>query len=125
MESQDVEASASVMAFHRQGAGLMLHCEVAPYRTRSVAYESICLWETSPGYEVMEKISASAYRLRLPASYQGHPVLNIAHLEPYVSESGIAIDRPKIHGTRLSFEELEEFVWTVDFVLFVVLENAK
>lgn len=34
-------------------------------------------------FEVLEKISPVAYRLRLPASFQGHPVFNIAHLEYY------------------------------------------
>ena len=34
-------------------------------------------------FEIMEKISAVAYRLRMPASYGMHPVLNIEHLEKY------------------------------------------
>lgn len=34
-------------------------------------------------FEVLEKLSPVTYRLRLPASYGMHPVLNIAHLESY------------------------------------------
>jgi hypothetical protein len=34
-------------------------------------------------FEIIEKLSPVTYRLRLPSSYQLHPVLNIAHLEPY------------------------------------------
>jgi len=34
-------------------------------------------------FEVLEKISPITYRLRMPASYGMHPVLNIAHLEQY------------------------------------------
>jgi len=34
-------------------------------------------------FEIMEKLSPVTYRLRLPSSYQIHPVINIAHLERY------------------------------------------
>ena len=34
-------------------------------------------------FEIMKKISAVAYRLRMPASYGMHPVLNIQQLEKY------------------------------------------
>ena len=60
-------------------------------------------------FEIIAKISPVAYRLRLPASYQGHPILNIAHLEPYHLPESIAPNRPKLKNTRGGFEELEEF----------------
>ena len=34
-------------------------------------------------FEIINKINATTYRLRLPSSYRIHPVINIAHLEPY------------------------------------------
>jgi hypothetical protein len=34
-------------------------------------------------FEVLEKYSPLTYRIRLPADYNIHPVINIAHLEPY------------------------------------------
>jgi len=34
-------------------------------------------------FEIMKKLSPVSYRLRMPASYGIHPVLNIAHLEKY------------------------------------------
>jgi hypothetical protein len=34
-------------------------------------------------FEVLEKLSPITYRLKLPSSYRIHPVINIAHLEPY------------------------------------------
>lgn len=44
-------------------------------------------------FEIIQKISPITYRLRLPSSYQIHPVLSIAHLEPYV-------ESPKEFGPR-------------------------
>ena len=60
-------------------------------------------------YEIISKISLLAYRLRLPASYQGHPVINIAHLEPYHFPTDPDHNRPKMRNMRKTFEELEEF----------------
>jgi len=34
-------------------------------------------------FEIIRKLSPVTYQLRLPASYGMHPILNIAHLEPY------------------------------------------
>jgi hypothetical protein len=34
-------------------------------------------------FEVMMKLSPVTYRIRLPSSYRIHPIINIAHLEPY------------------------------------------
>ena len=59
-------------------------------------------------FEVMEKISDVAYRIRLPASYGIHPVINIAHLESYKPDN-IHPDRPKKHLNRKDFSENPEF----------------
>ena len=34
-------------------------------------------------FEIIKKISLVSYRLRMPASYRIHSVLNIVHLERY------------------------------------------
>ena len=34
-------------------------------------------------FEIIQKLSAISYRLRMPESYGIHPVLNIVHLEKY------------------------------------------
>ena len=61
-------------------------------------------------FEILEKVSSVAYQLRLPASYQGHPVINIAHLGPYHSPMAeSAIDRPKMTPRRRTFEDLKEY----------------
>ena len=60
-------------------------------------------------FEILDKVSDTAYRLRLPASYQGHPVINIAHLEPYHVLEETIPNRPKLPNQRQTFEELEEF----------------
>ncbi|KIO20182.1 hypothetical protein M407DRAFT_81863 [Tulasnella calospora MUT 4182] len=36
-------------------------------------------------FEISAKLSPVTYRLRLLASYKLHPVVNIAHLQPYHS----------------------------------------
>jgi hypothetical protein len=60
-------------------------------------------------FEVIQKISSVAYRLRMPASYGTHPVLNIAHLEPYHQSPAEFGDRPRKALNRLDFEALPEY----------------
>jgi hypothetical protein len=60
-------------------------------------------------FEIMEKISAVAYRLRMPASYGTHPVLNIAHLEPYSQSPSSFGDRPQKDLNRHDFDVLPEY----------------
>lgn len=60
-------------------------------------------------FEIVAKVSPVAYQLRLPASYQGYPVINITHLEPYHVSNNSEIERPKLANTRKTFDELEEF----------------
>ncbi|KIY45304.1 hypothetical protein FISHEDRAFT_49687, partial [Fistulina hepatica ATCC 64428] len=46
-------------------------------------------------FEITQKLSPITYRLRIPASYKIHPVISIAHLEPYHGS-------PPEYGTRPS-----------------------
>ena len=50
-----------------------------------------------------------SYQLRLLASFRIHPVLNIAHLEPYYENKDSLIIRPKIASRRQTFDDLVEF----------------
>ena len=59
-------------------------------------------------FEVIEKVSPVAYRLRFPTSYRGHPVLNIAHLEPYRDSPPEFGERPSLRLSRKNFDELPE-----------------
>ena len=60
-------------------------------------------------YEIIQKISKVAYRLRLLASYHGHPVINIAHLESYREAEEITMNCHSLSSLRKNFDELEEF----------------
>ncbi len=59
-------------------------------------------------FEVMHKVSPVAYRLRLPASYGIHPVLNIAHLEPYHVSPPEYGERPVRRFHRADFADMPE-----------------
>ena len=54
-------------------------------------------------FEVMEQLSPVTYRLRMPAGYNMHPVLNIAHLEPYESSPPEFSEQPTRHLNREDF----------------------
>ena len=60
-------------------------------------------------FEIIEKISPLAYRLRMPASYGMHPVLNIGHLEIYRSSPPEFGNRVRIDLDREDFEALPEY----------------
>ena len=60
-------------------------------------------------FEIIQKISAITYCLRMPASYGMHPVLNIEHLEKYQESPSEFGERPKLTPKRLSFNELPEY----------------
>ena len=60
-------------------------------------------------FEIMEKISAVAYRLRMPASYGMHPVLNIEHLEKYQESPNEFGERPQARINRPNFDDLPEY----------------
>jgi hypothetical protein len=59
-------------------------------------------------FEVNQQISDVTYRIALPASYKIHPVINIAHLEPYKKDS-TGLDRPKKHLDHKDFIDEPEF----------------
>ena len=59
-------------------------------------------------FEIMEKISPVAYRLRLPSSYRIHPVINIANLVRYHDSPPSFPPRAHRPSRRLGFDELEE-----------------
>ena len=60
-------------------------------------------------FEIIKKISPVSYRLRMPASYGIHPVLNIAHLEKYcVSPPKFGV-RPQKSLNREDFDNLLEY----------------
>jgi transposase InsO family protein len=60
-------------------------------------------------FEVLERLSPITYRLRLPASYGMHPVINIAHLEKYKNSPPELGKRPQKSLNRDDFDVLEEF----------------
>lgn len=59
-------------------------------------------------FEIMHKVSPVAYRLRLPASYQMHPILNIAHLERYNASPPEYGYRPNRRLHRADFQDMPE-----------------
>ena len=62
-------------------------------------------------FEVTEQVSPVAYRIRLPHSYGIHPVLSIAHLEPYRSdpvEERKDLDRLREDPQEYEVEEIVE-----------------
>src|SRR4029078_10021433 len=60
-------------------------------------------------FEILQKISPVTYRIRMPASYGMHPVLNIAHLERYHKSPDEFGNRPSKKMNRDDFENLPEF----------------
>ena len=60
-------------------------------------------------FEIIKKISAVAYRLRMPGSYSIHPVLNIEHLEKYKESPSEFGERPQLKTNRLDFDALPEY----------------
>jgi hypothetical protein len=60
-------------------------------------------------FEIIQKLSPVAYRIRMPASFGIHPVINIAHLEGYNKSPDKFGDRPTKSLSREDFEDLPEF----------------
>jgi hypothetical protein len=56
-------------------------------------------------FEITERVSPAAYRIRLPHSYGIHPVLSIAHLEPYRPD--LTQERTDLEPLRRDPEEFE------------------
>lgn len=60
-------------------------------------------------FEVQEKISRLTYRIRLPASYAIHPVININHLERYNESPDEFGERMIIPKQRPDFDKMAEY----------------
>nr|GAT59874.1 TY3B-TY3B protein [Mycena chlorophos] len=60
-------------------------------------------------FEISRKLSPITYQLRLPISYGIHPIINIAHLEPYAeSPEDLRTERPTKSLRRDDFDTLPE-----------------
>lgn len=66
-------------------------------------------------FEIMDKVSSVAYRLRMPDSYGIHPVINIAHLESYQESPAKFGERPKKALHREDFDTRTE--WEIDGIV--------
>ena len=60
-------------------------------------------------FEIIQKLSAVSYRLRMPESYGIHPILNIAHLEKYQPSPAEFGNRPTKSLNRADFDKLPEY----------------
>ena len=60
-------------------------------------------------FQIIQKYSPSTYRLKMPASYGLHPVLNVAHLEKYTTSDSSFGSRPTQRLGHDGFSELPEF----------------
>jgi hypothetical protein len=60
-------------------------------------------------FEISQKLGPTTYRLRMPASYGIHPILNIAHLERYASSDPEFGTRPTKLLNRDDFDTIPEF----------------
>lgn len=60
-------------------------------------------------FEIQEKISPITYRIRLPASYAIHPVININHLEKYNESPDEFGERVLVPKQRPDFDKMVEY----------------
>ena len=60
-------------------------------------------------FEILQKLGPVTYRLRMPASYGLHPVLNVTHLESYTTSDPAFGSRPSKRISRDDFETLPEY----------------
>ena len=60
-------------------------------------------------FEIIKKISPVSYRLRMPASYGIHQVLNIAHLKMYQTSPPEFSERPQKSLNWEDFDDLPEY----------------
>ena len=60
-------------------------------------------------FEIIQKLSAVSYRLRMPQSYGIHPILNIAHLERYQPSPAEFGNRPTKSLNHANFNKLLEY----------------
>ena len=67
-------------------------------------------------FEVIEHIGLVAYHIRLPHSYDIHPVLSITHLKPYKSEDG---------DKRIGLERLREDIKEYEVEEIIAQKRVK
>ena len=60
-------------------------------------------------FEILQKLGPATYRLRMPALYGIHPVLNTAHLERYTPSDVSFGPRPSKSLHRTDFTSLPEY----------------
>lgn len=65
-------------------------------------------------FEVLEKISPVAYRIRLPDTYPMHPIFNIAHLKKYRSS-------PARFGERATLPSTREFLASQEYKVEAII----
>ena len=79
----------------------LLHAETGKGKKLLMKYEG--------PFEISQKIGPNTYRLRMPASYGIHPVLNSSHLEPYhISDPSLG-NCPIKNLSQADFEAIPEF----------------
>lgn len=74
-------------------------------------------------FEIIEKISPVAYRIRIPDSYRIHRVINIAHLEPYFKSPPEYGSRPTKSINRADFDERKE--WDVERIVDETIRTIR
>ena len=60
-------------------------------------------------FKIVKKLSPVSYRLKMPASYGIHPVLNITHLERYQTSPPEFGSQPQKSLNREDFDDLPEY----------------
>ena len=92
---------------------------IKPHSLNLLRSEKRCGWKLLMKYdgpfEILQRLGPTTYRLHLPASYGIHPILNVAHLEPYVSSDSQFGPWPSCHMNRTDFTEVPEY--EVDTIL--------
>ena len=78
------------------------------YRTEEGKGQKLLMKYEGP-FEIIQKISPVTYRLRMPASFGIHPVINIAHLERYNLSPMELGTRPTKPLSREDFQDLPEY----------------
>ena len=79
----------------------LLHAEKGKGRKLFMRYEG--------PFEILQKLGPATYRLRMPASYGLHPVLNVVHLKPYATSDPTFGSRPQKQLSHDDFEALPEY----------------
>jgi hypothetical protein len=60
-------------------------------------------------FEVLKRVSINSYRIKLPRSFPGSGVINVEHLQPYISSPPEFGKRQKLPDTRKFLQEGEDY----------------